>query len=68
VATKAAINPKTDNPSIKQGEVVKVLEQIWEIYGRIYSMRLHPCLPEGIKVLEGCGEIIISAETKALLL
>jgi len=54
--------------AVYRGEVVKALEQIWEIYGRICSKRLHPYLPEGIKVLERCGEIALSAETKALLL
>mgnify|MGYP003577181353 CR=1 FL=1 len=29
-----------------RGEVVEVLKQIWEIYGRICSKRLHPYLPE----------------------
>jgi len=54
--------------AIYRGEVVEVLEQIWEIYGRICSKRLHPYLPEGIKVLERCGEIELSPETKELLL
>lgn len=50
------------------GEVVQALEQIWEIYGRICSKRLHPYLPEGIKVLERCGELQLVPETKTLLL
>jgi hypothetical protein len=50
------------------GEVVQALEQIWEIYGQICSKRLQPFLPEGIRVLERCQEIKLSAETKALLL
>jgi len=54
--------------AIYRGEVVKALEQIWEIYGRICSKRLHPYFPEGIKVLERCGEIGLSPETKAALL
>jgi len=54
--------------AIYRGEVVKALEQIWEIYGRICSKRLHPYLPEGLKVLERCGELKLSAETKELLL
>jgi hypothetical protein len=54
--------------AIYRGEVVEALEQIWEIYGRICSKRLHPYLPEGIKVLERCEELILSPETKALLL
>ena len=58
---------KTYKP-IYGGEVVQVLEQIWEIYGRICSKRLRPFLPEGIKVLERCQEIEMSEDTKALLL
>jgi hypothetical protein len=54
--------------TIYRGEVVKVLEQIWEIYGRICSKRLQPFLPEAIKVLERCKEIELSKETKELLL
>lgn len=54
--------------AIYQGEVVKVLEQIWEICGRICSRRLHPFLPEMVKVLERHGELEIADETKALLL
>jgi hypothetical protein len=53
---------------IYQGEVVVVLEQIWEVCGRICSKRLHPFLPEMLKVLERFGELQLSAETKALLL
>jgi hypothetical protein len=51
-----------------RGEVVQALEQIWEIYGRICSKRLHPYLLEGIKVLERCNELTLSAGTKELLL
>jgi hypothetical protein len=54
--------------AIYRGEVVEVLEQIWEIYGRICSKRLHAYLPEGIKVLERCGELQLVSETKSLLL
>jgi hypothetical protein len=54
--------------AIYRGEVVQALEQIWEIYGRICSKRLHPYLPEGIKVLERCDELTLSAETRELLL
>jgi hypothetical protein len=50
------------------GEVVRALEQIWEIYGQICSKRLQPILPEAIKVLERCQEINISKDTKELLL
>jgi hypothetical protein len=54
--------------AIYRGEVVQALEQIWEIYGRICSKRLHPYLPEGIKVLERCDELTLSTGTKELLL
>jgi hypothetical protein len=53
---------------IYQGEVVVALEQIWEVCGRICSKRLHPFLPEMVKVLERCGELTLPAETKRLLL
>ncbi len=54
--------------AVYRGEVVDRLEEIWEIYGRICSKRLHPYLPEGIKVLERCGELEFSPVTKELLL
>ena len=53
---------------IYEGEVVVALEQIWEVCGRICSKRLHPFLPEMVKVLERCGELQLSEQTKALLL
>ena len=59
---------KRGRQKIYQGEVVVVLEQIWEICGQICSKRLHPFLPEMVKVLERTGELQISANTKALLL
>jgi hypothetical protein len=54
--------------TIYRGEVVQVLEQIWEIYGHICSKRLQPFLPEAIKVLERCKEIELPQATKELLL
>lgn len=54
--------------AVYRGEVVEVLEQIWEICGRICSRRLHPFLPEMVKVLERHGDLEISEETKGLLL
>lgn len=59
---------KAGRRKIYQGEVVVALEGIWEIYGRICSKRLHPFLPEGIKILERCGELHLSPEVKTLLL
>jgi hypothetical protein len=54
--------------TIYRGEVVRALEQIWEIYGRICSKRLQPFLPEAIRVLERWQEIKLSKDTKELLL
>lgn len=59
---------KPGRRKVYQGEVIQVLEQVWEICGRICSKRLHPFLPEIVGVLERCGELRLSAETKALLL
>ena len=55
-------------PKTYQGEVVLALKQVWEVCGRICSKRLHPFLPEMVKVLERYGEIHLTAETKTLLL
>lgn len=65
---RSALRKHQGRTAIYRGEVVKVLEQIWEIYGRICSKRLHPYLPEGIKVLERWGELQLAPETKTLLL
>jgi hypothetical protein len=54
--------------AVYRGEVVQVLEQIWEVYGRICSKRLQPFLAEGIKVLERCQEIEVSSDMKKRLL
>jgi hypothetical protein len=54
--------------AVYRGEVVQVLTRLWEVYGRICSKRLHPFLPESVKVLERCGELSLAAETKTLLL
>jgi len=59
---------KRGRQKIYQGEVVQALEQIWEIYGRICSKRLHPFLAEGVTVLERCHELSLSPEVKELLL
>ncbi|NOH02750.1 MAG: hypothetical protein HND47_12695 [Chloroflexi bacterium] len=58
---------KTYKP-VYAGEVVQVLEQIWEIYGQICSKRLQPFLPEALRTLERCQEIELSKDTKDLLL
>jgi hypothetical protein len=59
---------KQGRQKIYQGEVVQALEQIWEIYGRICSKRLHPFLSEGVTVLERCHELSLAPEIKRLLL
>ncbi len=59
---------KPGRRKVYQGEVVPVLEQIWEIYGRICSKRLHPFLSEGVQILERCKELSLSLDTKQLLL
>jgi len=59
---------KQGRRKVYRGEVVDALEQIWEIYGRICSKRLHPFLPEGVQVLERCNELCLSPEIKLLLL
>jgi hypothetical protein len=62
---------------VYQGEVVVALEQIREVCGRICSpvpaalvqaKRLHPFLPEVVRVLKLCSELHLSEQTKALLL
>jgi len=60
-------NTKT-YPTLYRGDVVRALEQIWEIYGHLCSKRLQPFLPEAMKVLERCQEIELSRQTKKLLL
>ncbi|MHB0989145.1 MAG: hypothetical protein ACYC3P_10860 [Bellilinea sp.] len=59
---------KPGRGKIYRGEVVQVLEKIWEIFGRICSKRLQPFLAEGVMVLERCHELSLSPETKQLLL
>jgi len=59
---------RTGRRKVYQGEVVQVLEQIWEICGRICSKRLKPFLPEIVEVLERHQEIKLTTETKALVL
>jgi hypothetical protein len=59
---------KPGRRKVYQGEVVQILERIWEICGRICSKRLKPFLPEIVTVLERCDELSLSQETKTLLL
>jgi hypothetical protein len=59
---------KPGRRKVYRGEVVQVLEQIWEICGRICSKRLQPFLPEMVTVLARCHELALSSETQTLLL
>ena len=59
---------KPGRQKIYRGEVVQVLEQIWEICGRICSKRLQPFLPEIVTILERHHELCLSAPIKSLLL
>jgi hypothetical protein len=59
---------KLGRTKIYQGEVVTALTRIWEICGRICSRRLHPYLPEIVRVLEQHQELILPAEVKQRLL
>lgn len=59
---------KVGRSKVYQGKVVKALEQIWEICGRICSKRLKPFLAEIMGVLERHEELILSVEVKSLLL
>lgn len=61
------LSKKGNRRKIYQGVVIKTLEQIWEISGRLCSKRLKPFLPEMVEVLERFKEIEMSPETKALL-
>ena len=53
---------------IYTGDVVGHLARIWKICGRICGKRLQPFLPEMVAVLERHDELVIDAESKALLL
>ena len=50
------------------GDVVGHLARIWKICGHICGKRLQPFLPEMVAVLERHAELVIDAESKALLL
>jgi hypothetical protein len=65
---RAKVRAKRGRSKVYQGEVVKILERIWEICGRICSKRLKPFLAEIIEILERHNELKISSENKQLLL
>ncbi|MDD5287744.1 MAG: ISNCY family transposase [Dehalococcoidales bacterium] len=47
--------------------IVEALKMVWEASDRLCSKRLHPFLPEFIKVLRRCGESKMTAEIEAEL-
>jgi len=59
---------KPGRQKIYRGEVVQVLEQVWEICGRICSKRLQPFLPEMVTILERHHELCLTSPIKSLLL
>ena len=59
---------KRGRSKVYQGEVVSALIKVWEVCDRICSRRLHPFLPEIVPVLEREEELVLSEETKGLLL
>jgi len=59
---------KRGRSKVYQGEVISALIKVWEVCDRICSRRLHPFLPEIVAVLEREGELVLSEETKGLLL
>jgi hypothetical protein len=51
------------------GQAVRqALTQVWEISGRLCSRRLHPFLPDMLDTLDRHRELVLPADTKALLL
>jgi len=59
---------KPGRKKVYRGDVVKILEQIWEWSGYICSKRLQPFMGEFIAHLEACGELVLNEEHKAALL
>lgn len=50
------------------GDAVRALVEIWRICGCICGKRLQPFIPEMVSVLERHKELVVSPETRALLL
>ena len=49
-------------------DVVAALVKVWEASGQVCGKRLQPFVAELVDVLEQHGELVVSPETKALLL
>ena len=58
---------KRGRPRRYGGAVVEALRTVWEATDRLCSKRLHPFLPELVKVLRRHSEITVSAEVEAEL-
>lgn len=58
---------RSGRPPKYGARVIEALKAVWEASDRLCSKRLHPFLPEFIKVLRRCGESDINAEIEAEL-
>jgi len=56
------------NSRVYTHAVAQALAEVWEICGRVCSRRLHPFLPDILEALEQHRELVLPADTKALLL
>ena len=66
-AGKVKVKRMKGRPRRYNGEVVRVLRQLWEASDCLCSKRLHPFLPELIMILRRHGEVAVNAETDAQL-
>ena len=61
---KPKVNKKPGRPRKYSSEVVMVLKTCWEAGDRLCSKRLHPFLPEMVRVLKENGEIKMTSEVE----
>jgi hypothetical protein len=66
-APRAPSRPRRGKPTY-DGRVVAALEQCWHAANGICGKRLVPVLPEYVAALERHGELVLDAQTRALLL
>jgi hypothetical protein len=66
-APRAPSRPRPGKPTY-DGRVVAALEQCWQAANGICGKRLVPVLPEYVAALERHGELVLDAQTRALLL
>jgi len=64
---KVKVKRMKGRPRRYNGEVLRVLRQLWEASDCLCSKRLHPFLPELIMILRRHGEVAVNAETEAQL-